>query len=427
MRNSSVNLVVLSFFVTIVSFGGIQSLHGEEAGNPASPNPIFVTSVRGNGDLGTWPDSGGTGGGLAAADAICQARATAAGLPNANLFIAWMSDSSNDAYCRIHGQTGTKATNCGLSDLPTFAGPWARTDGHPFGAAIHLVLASHGEVYIPALLDEFGAVALSEYFFTATNTNGEYHGGVSAACSDWGSAASLQVPGGSAFRTTQSWSFFGTVSCASQSSLLCMLPGSGPPVPPMSNQGALAFMTSSMGHGRLEDWPEAGGYQGLAAADNICLVRATAGGLPHPEAFKAWLSTSTVDAADRFTYGGPWVRPDGVIVAHTKAELVSGQLHAPINQTAFGEYWGNYGVWTGTTNLGDGSGATCFDWTSDQSGIQGTIGVANSVTQWSEFFGAIDCSGTASLYCLSNVPSAIRIFLDGFESGDTTEWGAAFP
>lgn len=427
MRHSPVGLVVCSVLVTVLSIAGAHTLPAAEKGIVTSPNPVFITSVWGNGDLGSWPDSGGTVGGLGAADAICQARAAAAGLPDSNLFIAWISDSSDDAYCRIHGLTGTKAANCGLSSLPSYAGPWARTDGHPFGAAIHLLLGSHGEVYIPVILDEFGDVALSKYVFTATDLNGEYDAGTSAACSDWGSAAALMVPAGSGLRTSQSWTKYGSAQCSSSLSLLCMLPGNGPPLTPLSHQGALAFMTSSMGQGRLEDWPEAGGYQGLAAADNICLLRAMAGGLPHPEEFKAWLSTSTVDAADRFTFAGPWVRPDGVIVAHTKAELVSGELHAPINQTVFGEYWGNHGVWTGSTNLGDGSGATCFDWTSDQTGNPGTTGAANSVDQWCEFGSATDCSSFGSLYCLSNVPSAIRIFLDGFESGDTTRWDTTFP
>ena len=57
---------------------------GAAAGSWAPPveaqcKVAFVTSVQGNGDLGSWPDSGGLTG-LAGGDAICRARATAAGL-----------------------------------------------------------------------------------------------------------------------------------------------------------------------------------------------------------------------------------------------------------------------------------------------------------------------------------------------------------
>src|SRR5688572_20449691 len=60
----------------------------------------FVTSVSGTGDLGSWPEAGSATG-LAAGNAICRARATAAGLPNANTYRAWLSTASTDAYCHL--------------------------------------------------------------------------------------------------------------------------------------------------------------------------------------------------------------------------------------------------------------------------------------------------------------------------------------
>jgi len=73
---------------------------------------VFVTSVTGNGDLSTW-DNANALSGLAAADAVCRARADIAFLDNPTQFVAWMSDSSNDAYCRIHGLSGLRSANCG--------------------------------------------------------------------------------------------------------------------------------------------------------------------------------------------------------------------------------------------------------------------------------------------------------------------------
>jgi len=427
MGKLSVSFVVCSVLAMLFWVGDTQPLHAGDRGFITLPNPVFVTSVTGTGDFSTWADTGGVSG-LIGADMVCRARALAAGLDNANLFVAWLSDSSDDAYCRIHQMSGTKASNCGgLPSLPSFAGPWVRTDGHPFGEKIFLLLGIHGVVYIPALLDEYGARAPSPYVFTGTDTFGQYIAGTSAACSDWTSADLLTVQAGRTVRTTQSWGSFGTKTCNAPYPIVCMLPDDGPALTPLYNQGALAFVTNSDGLGRLEDWPEAGGYQGLAAADNICLLRAMAAGLPHPEEFKAWLSTSTVNATDRFTFGGPWVRPDGVIVAHTKAELISGELHAPINQSASGEYLANLGVWTGSSATGAGSGIDCNDWTSDDGGDSGTAGAANAIDDWYQAWSSYPCSGTASLYCLSSIHSAIRVFLDGFETGDLTSWSVTQP
>ncbi|MBI5194666.1 MAG: Ig-like domain-containing protein [Nitrospirae bacterium] len=89
----------------------------------------FVTSGRGNGNLSTWADAGEKTG-IAAGDTICQARANAAGL--SGTYAAWLSDSTNDAYCHIHNLTGKKADNCGQTTLPAEAGPWLRMDGLPF-------------------------------------------------------------------------------------------------------------------------------------------------------------------------------------------------------------------------------------------------------------------------------------------------------
>lgn len=74
----------------------------------------FVTSVQGNANLQTWADANGLSG-LAAADRICRQRATAAGLAEADQFVAWMSDSNDDAYCRVHGLPGKRSANCGLT------------------------------------------------------------------------------------------------------------------------------------------------------------------------------------------------------------------------------------------------------------------------------------------------------------------------
>ena len=74
------------------------------------PKVAFVTSVTGTADLGSWPEAGSAVG-ASAGDEICRTLATDAGLQNADTFIAWLSTSTDDAYCRLHGFTGKKSAN----------------------------------------------------------------------------------------------------------------------------------------------------------------------------------------------------------------------------------------------------------------------------------------------------------------------------
>ena len=87
----------------------------------AQERVAFVTSVTGTADLGSWPESGSAVG-AAAGDAICRTLAADAGLANAGTFIAWLSTTTDDAYCRLHGFSGKKSANCGQAELPSVAG-----------------------------------------------------------------------------------------------------------------------------------------------------------------------------------------------------------------------------------------------------------------------------------------------------------------
>ena len=72
---------------------------------------VFITSAAGPGDMAAWAEAGGLGG-LAGADQICRTEATAAGFPNPQSFVAWLSSSSTDAIDRL-----------------TTSGPWRRPGG----------------------------------------------------------------------------------------------------------------------------------------------------------------------------------------------------------------------------------------------------------------------------------------------------------
>ena len=384
---------------------------------------VFATSVTGTGDLGSWPDAGGATG-LAAGDAICQARATAAGLANPSSFVGWLSDSSNDAYCRVHNFSGVKSANCGQPSLPVAAGPWIRTDGFPFGEAIDQLLSPDQVVYTAIQLDELGrTIPAFSGFFTATNVDGTFFT-IAGTCGDW-TTTSGDTTAGWESRTSGSWTNAGGGQCATANRLVCLETLSGPPLPPLTPPTRLAFATSVRGNGELGSWPEAGLDVGVAAGDAICQALATAAGLDDPSTFIAWLSDGTTDAIDRIVHDGPWQRPDGVQVAASKADLVDGILFAPINVTEQGDYLDNWAVWSGTNFTGSGTGVDCGDWFVGVAGTDGTYGANNDFRVWTQA-SQIGCDfGAGRLYCLSDAPTPI--FSDGFESGDTSMWSVTVP
>lgn len=393
----------------------------------AARRTAFVTSVSGTGNLGAWADAGGHNG-LAAADAICQARAAAAGLSGPGDYVAWISDSSTDAYCRAHGYPGTKAGNCGgLPSLPDDAGPWIRTDGYPFAPTIGDALGPGGVIYAPVRLDEFGNPSARPLVFTGTTASGEYAGYASAACADWTSSVQDQVGAGDVVGGTVAWTQSGASYCNATLALLCLQIGAGDPLPPHWRQGAVVFLTSVAGTGNLGGWPDAASNTGIAAGNAICQERATAAGLPEPTSFRAWLSDATHDAIDQLVLDGPWTRIDGVPVASTLADLTDGELLAPINVDDTGSYVGNLGVWTGTLETGLGGADHCMGWTdggSSSDGVRGSAYRANA--WWTAFGGPGECSfGYGRLYCISNVVA--NILIDGFESADTAAWSTTVP
>jgi CSLREA domain-containing protein len=384
----------------------------------------FATSVSGSSDLGSWPDANGQTG-LAAGDAICQARAQAAGLDHAASFVAWLSSEDDDAYCRLHGLSGKKADNCGQTEMPESAGPWLRTDGYPFAEDIGNMLFPELKVYTPLRIDEFGGLLDNpSRLFTATNGSGELHlpGPVSSTCGDWTDPdGQLQVSVGEISSTGSGWTSGNNILCDTPGRLICLERLPGPELSPFAESGQPVFATSVLGNGDLSSWPQAeSGTTGLAAGDSICQNMAADAGLTEPENFKAWLSDDSIDAIDRIESNGPWVRIDGIPVAADKAELASESLFSAIAVTDQGDYLHNHSVWTGTANNGTAAAAHCSGWTTADLSIQGTFGQAQSAgLRWSQWAATItgDCNVSRRIYCLSDAvePVTDLIFSDRFQ------------
>lgn len=386
---SGILVVVIGLAVGLPYLG----CNGGGSGGDEGPNVAFTTSITGNGNLSTWADAGGNNG-LAAADAVCQARADAAGL--SGTFVAWMSDSADDAYCRVLGLSGQVAANCGQGGtLPTDAGPWVRTDGFAFAATISQV--TMGVVYAPLRYDEFGSrVPIFSSVFTATDPDGTFRAG---SCSDWSSTAvGTSATNGNPETTGSRWTNSGGTLCSGTAAIMCLETGSGEALPSFASSGQFVFVSSIGGNGDLSAWPGAGNATGVAAGDAVCRDLANTAGFANTVNFKAWLSDSGNSAVSRLAGGGPWVRPDGVKVADDTTDLTDGDLFAPINVMDTMQYDFGTGVWTGTLETGAMAASMCSDWADTTA--QSTFGSAVYADgSWTDFSQLVCSGGSYRIYC----------------------------
>ena len=292
-------------------------------------NVAFVTSTTHN-----VMSLGGVPGG----DAVCAARAEAAGLPGE--FVAFMNTSAESIAARLEGARG-----------------WVRTDGKPFLDEIE------GQAtFYPPSLNEHG-VAVSDW----PPALGGYPSGASDnECEDWTSEGGdalflIGDPTGGTGAWNGSWS--GT-QCSTPFRIYCLQRDYSSALTIEPAEGRLAFLSNA-------PWLPAGG---LSAADARCNQDAVDAGLTGT--FKALLATSTASAASRFSTEGTWVRRDGIPIVARAQDLFDpeGVLLAPLQVTAFGGYLGNYGGWSGGADPTRAGTATCDDWTSSSASALGTSG-----------------------------------------------------
>ena len=148
-----------------------------------------------------------------------------------------------------------------------------------------------------------------------------------------------------------------------------------------------------------------GNLGGALGADAKCQSLANASRYAG-KTFKAWVSDATTSPSARFTKHGQFVRPDGVVVAKSWADLTNGDIAAPIvvteqDVTAPGGF-----VYSGTSADGTYMGNSAWDcsgWTHDvfTSGEFGHLGVRElfSSVYWSDVDGGNACSNTYPIYC----------------------------
>lgn len=139
---------------------------------------------------------------------------------------------------------------------------------------------------------------------------------------------------------------------------------------------------------------------GLAGADALC--QQLADGASLGGTWMAWLSDGEQGPAARFTTKGgprPYHRVDGTAIAGDWADLIDGQLAAPISLDEAGnDAPGN--VWTNTAIDGTPTDAHCDQWTTGTGGASGNRGHTNATdVQWTDA-DTKGCQNSARLYCV---------------------------
>ncbi|HYB99566.1 MAG TPA: DUF1554 domain-containing protein [Candidatus Limnocylindrales bacterium] len=330
-------------------FGGSLACNGDCSFNTAGCRRArtFIT-------LGTTT---GALGGLTGADGFCQAQASGGGL--GGTYRAWLSTSAKTARERIAG------IEYRLVDDTTVA--------VSSGADLF-----DGNITANITRNQFTGTNAGSNVWTGTNADGT---AAAATCQDWTSASfgSSGTVGNNG--NTATWTTAGSSACNLGQRLYCFeqLPYKR------------VFVTSTTTNGNIG---------GLAGGDAFCQARANAANLGGT--WRAWLSTSTVDAKDRIPDAEYRLVNGRVVVANNKADLTDGSIDANIELDESGIVR-TPDVWTGTDGFGVKiAGSNCVDWTNGTvtwSGRQGKNDFPVGSATWTSH-GVVSCHiASLRLYC----------------------------
>jgi len=125
---------------------------------------------------------------------------------------------------------------------------------------------------------------------------------------------------------------------------------------------------------------------------------------PNAERYRAWISTSTVDARDRVEHhAGRYILVNGLIVAENWDEFASDSHQNPINVTEQSLTL-TVDVWTGTQPDGTRvpAQAHCQDWTATtfETAYAGDSTFTDASWTLNQVINPIGCVNTGALYCI---------------------------
>jgi hypothetical protein len=199
-------------------------------------------------------------------------------------------------------------------------------------------------------------------------------------------------------------------------------------MPDAAETTTFSFFITSTGGPNGGDFRRAGmgDTDGLAGADEICRTKAIAA-LPAAasKTWRAYLSTSTVNAKDRIGTG-PWFNRNGVMVATSVANLHDAAANAlnkansideqGMTVNGAGDNPNQHDILTGSDATGVATANTCNNWTSSaatgvtaQCGHHDRMGGGTAPTSWNAAHATQGCSATAfvntggrgSFYCFA--------------------------
>lgn len=165
--------------------------------------------------------------------------------------------------------------------------------------------------------------------------------------------------------------------------------------------GRLAFLTRQLYRSGV---PERG-FNGLTDADEICTSEANNTG--YAGDFKAWLSSDTISAIDRFSISDyKLIDVTGREIASSIMALVETGLRLPFD-TPIDNGFAMRDVWTGTSQTGSSlPGETCNDWTSGAGGF-GRVGNPDSIDYFWTNYELVACGSISlHLYCIQDYDEA---------------------
>jgi hypothetical protein len=307
--------------------------------------------------------------GISGADTFCQTAANNAHLPGT--YKAFLSTSTQNANARYGTARG-----------------WVRLDGQ---AVMDTMMttgnATTNALYYPINITERGTALTSvtnvitgSHEDGSLNHDGDYGSpGPAATCQDWtslsqtyGDAAYQNVWVGYSNMIGGSWTVWGGTLCniVSYASVYCL--GTDltrtltitPPTPARHFFVSTAFLNSA---------------GGLSAGDAECQLEAQNAGLSNYANYIAFLATNGASAASRLSAdagaGANWIRTDGIPIATSAANFLTGTIAAPPIAHANKTYPVEYGdsVWYGATSptAAGTTGTTCQGWTSNNAGDHG--------------------------------------------------------
>jgi hypothetical protein len=218
---------------------------------------------------------------------------------------------------------------------------------------------------------------------------------------DW-TSGTASGNAGSTQGGSDGWTNAQAVYCGNQYSLYCFGTTLTNPVTITKQMGRLAFVSK----GSFSP----GSGASLTTLDTMCKSEAANAGLPSPANFLAFIAVNGASAASRFsTTGANWVRPDGIPLATSVANLLASQLIAAPSVHADGTYLVTTPpyVWTGASdpNTAGTNASTCNSWGTNASSVVGDIGASwSAATQWFNLNNSqFPCNNPpVQVYCFQN-------------------------